>query len=472
MNLWIVWYQNVTALRPACARTRTFLWLVVVLAAMTVRTDLAGVTSLVRSHGLRACCYHRLLSFFHSPALDLPKLIRTWTALVLRLFASRLVRVGGRIVLLADGLKAPKEGRKMPGVKSLHQQSAGNTKPDYIMGHSCQAVSILVQAVGGCLAIPLACRIHEGIVFSNRWRRSLLDKLVGLIFSLGLEGTFYLVADAYYASRKVALPLLGAGHHLVTRLRCTATAYEAVPAGGRRRRGRPKRYGRKITLCLLFKKNEGFVAAPSPVYGERDVTVRYRSVDLLWRPLGQLARFVLVDHPTRGRLILLSTDLTLDPLAIIQLYGWRFKIEVSFKHTIHTVGTYAYHFWMKAMTPIRRGGGNQHLHRKSDRYRALVRRKVAAYERHIQIGLIVQGLLQYLAVFHHRDIWRFFGSWLRTANVNAAPSEMVVAHALRNTFPHFLLSLPKTDKLMKFLAPKLDPQRSPNLCLFPLAQAA
>jgi len=460
MNLWNLWSQNVAALRPACARNRTFLWLVVVLAAMTVRADLAGGTSLVRSHGLRASCYHRLLCFFHSPALDLPKLIRTWTALALRLFAPRLVRVGGRIVLLADGLKAPKEGRKMPAVKSLHQQSAGNTKPDYIMGHSCQAVSILVQAVGGALAVPLAGRIHEGIVFSNRWRRSLLDKLIGLLFSLGLEETFYLVADAYYASRKVALPLLGAGHHLITRVRCTATAFEALATDGPRRRGRPRLYGRKLTLQTLFKKDDGVVTAPSPVYGERDVTVRYRSLDLLWRPLGRLARFVLVDHPTRGRLILLSTDLTPDPLAILQLYGWRFKIEVSFKHPIHTVGTYAYHFWVKARTPLRRGDGHQHLHHQSDRYRAQVRRKVAAYERHIQIGLLVQGLLQYLAVFHHRAVWCFFGSWLRTA------------HALRRTFPLFLLSLPKTDKLAKFLAPKLDPQRSPRLGLFPLDQAA
>jgi hypothetical protein len=113
MDLWIVWYQTVAALRPACARTRTFLWLVVVLAAMTVRTDLAGVSSLVRSHWLRPRCYHRLLYFFHSPALDLPKLTRTWTALVARVFARRLVRVGDRVVLLADGLKAPKEGKKM-----------------------------------------------------------------------------------------------------------------------------------------------------------------------------------------------------------------------------------------------------------------------------------------------------------------------------------------------------------------------
>lgn len=127
---------------------------------------------------------------------------------------------------------------------------------------------------------------------------------------------------------------------------------------------------------------------------------------------------------------------------------------------------------MKAMTPLRRGDGNQHLHHQSDRYRAQVRRKVAAYERHIQIGLIVQGLLQYLAVFQHQAVWRCFGSWLRTANPNRSPSEMVVAHALRNSFPHFLVSLPKTDALMKFLAPKLDPQRCPTLCLFPLEQAA
>jgi hypothetical protein len=134
MHLWILWDQTVAALRPACARTRTFLWLVVVLAALTVRTDRAGVTSLVRSHWLQPRCYHRLLYLFHSPALDLRKLIRTWTPRVARVFARRLVRVGERGVLFADGLKAPKEGRKMPAVKRLHQESAGNTKPTFIMG--------------------------------------------------------------------------------------------------------------------------------------------------------------------------------------------------------------------------------------------------------------------------------------------------------------------------------------------------
>jgi hypothetical protein len=50
--LWRHWWNVVRQLRGACARERTFLWMVLCLAGMTVRTDLMGVTSLVRGLGL------------------------------------------------------------------------------------------------------------------------------------------------------------------------------------------------------------------------------------------------------------------------------------------------------------------------------------------------------------------------------------------------------------------------------------
>jgi hypothetical protein len=456
----VAWWRAVQCLRPACRRTTTFLWLAVVLAAFCLRPDLAGVTSLVRSLGLTDPCYYCLLHFFHSPALPLAALTAAWLQTIRRLLGPRLVRIHGRPVVLVDGLKRPKEGRKMPGVKSLHQESECNAKASLIMGHSCQVVVVLVQSAGACLGVPVAARIHEGLVWSNRDRRSLLTKLAQLLLELPWGEAVTVVADAYYAAGKFARRLLDHDHHLVTRVRCTAVAFFPPPKPKHQRRGRPRRYGHRTRLRGWFGLQRRFQSAPSPLYDDRKVTLRYLSRDLLWRPLGQSVRFVWVIHPSRGRWILLCTDLTMSPLDIVRLYGWRFKIEAGFWQAIHNLGTYAYHFWMASMTPLHRGQGNQHLHRKSADYRQQVRRKFAAYERHIQIGLIAQGLLQYLALSFRQGVWTHFHSYIRTARRSAPPSEWVVAQALRYTWPDFLRFSPAAAILKKFLDRKIDPQRA------------
>jgi DDE superfamily endonuclease len=466
LSLWGIWWNAILLLRPAFSRLRTFMWFATAVAGLTVRVELLGVTSIVRALNLRPGLYTKLLDHFHSSGVKLDRLSVLWAQAVLRLFPSP-VRVNGRLVLVGDGIKAPKRGKKMPAVKLLHQQSESNTKPEYIMGHSMQAVGLLVHAAKSVFSVPLAVRIHEGLVWSNRDKRTLLDKMLGLLDILAINVPFYFVADAYYAAGKMVTGLLEQGNHLVTRVKSNAVAY--APASrkkGRKTRGRPKTYGKKIKLKSLLANVNAMQQVASPVYGEDNVTLRYRVCDLLWRPAGRLVRFVVVVHPTRGSCILMCTDTSLSAVDIIHLYGLRFKIECGFKQAVRQIGTFAYHFWMKDMTPLRHHNGNQYLHRKSADYRDRVKRKMRAYHAFIQAGVVAQGLLQYLALVAPKLVWDSFGSWLRTIRPGIPPSEFVVANALRQTLPDFLLAPAKSDSLAKFIADRQDTQ---NMRIFRLA---
>jgi hypothetical protein len=209
--------------------------------------------------------------------------------------------------------------------------------------------------------------------------------------------------------------------------------------------------GEKVRLKELAQEHAAFTSAPSPVYGENNVTLRYRCLDLIWRPAARIVRFVIVCHPHRGTIFLLSTDLTLAPLEILMLYAYRFTIELGFRQAVHVLGAYAYHFWMSGMKPLKRGDGDQYLHRTSDAYRAAIRRKMAAFHVHVQLGCIAQGLLQHLSMNYTAEVWLCFRSWLRTMNPALPPSELVAANALRADIPGFFSSSQFNGKLKKIV---------------------
>ena len=455
MGIWTEWWKWAGKLRGSCTRERTFMWLLVAIIGFSIRDDLLGVSSFIRCTGLQGFCYDRLLDFFHTPSLRVGELARIWTLTVFEHHPG-IVRCSGRPVLVCDGIKIGKSGKKMPGVKLLHQESDSNTKPEYIMGHSCQAVCLLVECLASVAAIPLAARIHEGVVFSNRDGRTTLDKMVLLLFYLGIKEDFILLADAYYASRKIILTHIETGHHLISKAKSNAVAYLPAPPSVKTRRGRKKTYGEKVKLSSLFDAPGAMSKTTSPIYGEKDVALQYRAAQLLWRPIGLMVLFVAVVHPTRGKCLLICTDIAMSPLEVIRLYGLRFKIEVSFKQSIHTIGAYLYHFWMSSMTPLGRRNGDQHMHHKNEKYRKAVRRKTDAYHRFMQVGLVAQGIMVALSTSVPLTVWKSFGSWLRTIRPNICPSEMVVSTAMKNTFPEFLMGKDSVPILAKFILARTD----------------
>ena len=345
----------------------------------------------------------------------------------------------------------------MPGVKWLHQESEANSKAEYIMGHSIQALSILAKGLTTYFAIPLAGQIQEGIRFTYKDTRTLLDKMVELLVGLSLSEACYLVLDKYYCSGGFMRKLVSLNTHIVTMMKHGAVAYEPLEEQKLKKRGRPKKYGKKIKLFDLFKTDLPFIKIPLP--GNHNLMIEYSKIELFWRPFGGMTQFVFTKHPTRGNAIVMSTDLTLSPVDMIFIYTLRFKIEVMFKQAVHQIGSFLYRFWLKSMPPKKRGSGNQNLQFCSKKFKQTVAKKLRSYNLFILLGFISHGLVQYLSIYAHEAVWNNYGTWLRTIRPNTLPSEMVVSLAMKNTYNEFLADDKFETIFKKFLLQKIEPKR-------------
>ena len=124
--------------------------------------------------------------------------------------------------------------------------------------------------------------------------------------------------------------------------------------------------------------------------------------------------FVLTQLPSGKRIILLSSDRSLTGAEVIEAYGWRFKIEVSFRTLVHLLGGFAYRFWLKSMERASTWPQNLRLKDYPETIRTQISAKVEAFERFINLNALALGLLQVLALEMPKTIWQHFPFWFRS----------------------------------------------------------
>ncbi|MET3210297.1 UNVERIFIED_CONTAM: hypothetical protein ABIC26_003247, partial [Paenibacillus sp. PvR008] len=147
--------------RSCFSRTATFEWFVVIVIGFMLRSDHLGVTSVIRDLSLNGRCYETLIHFFRSSAWSSQSLRQVWLQVIRR--SAPLLVIQDRVVLVGDGMKEAKEGRRMPGVKKLHQESENVSKGNYIFGHLFGAIGILVGDSRKWFCLPLFMNLQDGI---------------------------------------------------------------------------------------------------------------------------------------------------------------------------------------------------------------------------------------------------------------------------------------------------------------------
>jgi len=255
----------------------------------------------------------------------------------------------------------------MPGVKKLHQESENVSKGEYIFGHLFGAIGILAGTPQMWFCLPLFMNLQDGVKAIWGWsdnaeerQSSHVVQMIEQAFAAARTfGGALLLLDRYFLSIP-ALQRLEEGNrtgdarlHLVTKAKMNAVAYEA-PAPKKSGRGRPPKKGKMLKLAELFQtRANDFQTASVTIYGKEE-TVSFLCLDLLWgQGLYQKLRFVLVRHGDRLS-ILVSTDLSLEATEIIVLYGYRFRIECTFREMKQVIGAFGSRFWSASMPKLNR----------------------------------------------------------------------------------------------------------------------
>ena len=430
--------------RNCFKREKTWRWFVVLVMGFMIRSNHRGVTSIISVLRLEPKLYHKMLHFFRSTGYTSSVLYDKWIKIIVK--HANLTRIAGRVILLGDHSKVSKEGLHMPDVQMHHQESQNSGKPEYISGHNYGQVSAVITNGAVSRSIPLMTELQKSPPKKEGTKKpdgdTLVTQMVNLVHKAAqsIEEPVVVALDAYFSSSAAwsaaDKTITESGEKLieiVTRAQTNTVGYTVPKPPKVKKRGKPRKYGDKTVLYDLFSDMSKFNQTTMVLYGKKTV-VKYLCLDLIWKPVKTLVRFVIVETDS-GRCVLMSTSLTLTAEEIIRIYALSFKIETSFDEQKNDMGCFEYHFWTSAQPKFRKWKKTEVPTDVKLQLRIDNARK--ASQTFVCLTTIATGILTIIAFSYNCDIWKRYPGWVRTLR-STIPTVSIVKETLAQDFHGFL----------------------------------
>ena len=454
-------YKSLEEFRNVFSRQSAWLIFVMVVLGFMGATEITGVSSFCRFWLLDVNGYYCLLRFFRSDAWSLEQLTQRWGQFVLA--QGETVKLNGRAVVLGDHTHIPKDGRRMPCVVTLRQNSETQSKPSYFRGQYWGAIGLLVGSISHAFCLPLSLNIHQGLnqveegPTANTSKETLAERIVKMTLEFALQNQTpcVLVLDAFFSVGTVfslansiwSLQLRAPQVTIVTRAKKHYVGYVPAEKPEEKKPGRPREYGQRIKLMECFDHLWMFSKERCLVYGKRE-EVFVMALDLLWKGTGGMIRFIFA-KTSHGPIVLMCSDLTQDPIEALELFCSRIRIEVMFDVLKNLINAFCFRFWSKKM-PLnsRRPKRNKDLKIPTPEGLKNVKRCLRASELFVMMGAIAQGLLQLVSLKYKNDVWEKSFAFIRTKS-RELPSERTVKQLIAPLIVCNFISLAKNGIMHK-----------------------
>jgi hypothetical protein len=256
-----------------------------------------------------------------------------------------------QLLVVIDDSPTKRYGPKVEGAGIHHNPTPGPADQTYLYGHIWVTLSVALRHPRwGALGLPLRAMLYvrqqtmATLPACRSWRfrtkrvlgAELVEWVAGLLKQAGK--TLRVVVDGGYTKRPFLRPVLRAGVVVVGRLRKDAALRDLPPPikeGQRRRRGRPRRYGRnRRSLAKRAGQRRGWQMIPCVLYN-KETSKTCKTFLATYPPVGGVIRVVLVKEP-HGWFAFFSTDVNATVCEILETFADRATIEQDF-HDIKEV---------------------------------------------------------------------------------------------------------------------------------------
>lgn len=327
-------------------------WFIYTLMAIIIPFTSSKTSNLLRClkilFGFTVINTKRYYTFMGSPKIPWTQL---WTCLW-KLIPDPLTE--GNLIVALDDYINPKTGKRIFGCHKFFDHAAKQNQSKYPWSQNIVTIGLLKIVKGRWACLPFAYRLYHLKKDLEKKRlqigkrkvkfQSKFEQAVGMLVDISkvFGGPIINVTDSWFGNNGLYKPLrerLGSRFHLISRLRSNINLYDLPIEQQKRKRGRPRKYGKKLGNASSLASRHKCLAKEYCVnlYGRIRTVIAYERVVML-KTLKCPVRVVWV-YRQKQWVALFSTDLRLSVEKIIEYYGARWKIEAGFKELKRAIGS-------------------------------------------------------------------------------------------------------------------------------------
>jgi hypothetical protein len=307
--------------------------LATLLAAMLFAKGRKTITSWLRAAGINQC-YKAYYYFIGSLAQKTENIATELFKIMIR----RIYKNTNIILAAIDDSPTERYGPKVAGAGVHRNPTPTPDGKKFIYGHVWVTLSVIARHKSfGTIGLPLLARMYVkardiknvGLSFKSKTEQAVQLSKWAYDCCESLGKRLWIVTDGGYTRTSFLKPVVKTGAVIITRLRKDAVLYAELKQPAKRKRGRPRKYGKRIKLQNVVKSSDGWFKVKSFLYGKEQVK-DVKVFKALYKPAGCLVQVVVVNESRDCFRAFLCTDLTSSAAEILEAVADRYAIEQNF----------------------------------------------------------------------------------------------------------------------------------------------